>query len=159
MAMGYRHVYVASVAFGAKDAQTVRAFVEAESYPGPSLVIAYSHCIAHGYDLAHGLEQQALAVRSALWPLYRFDPRRIPAGLPPLQLDSGPPSIGIEKYMQNEGRFRMSEKVSPARYRELVTWAQHATTERFSVYEQLAKMTIAQTGPIPDEPPPLDPEG
>src|SRR4029079_12295101 len=73
MAMSYGHVYVASVAFGAKDAQTVRAFAEAEAYPGPSLIIAYSHCIAHGYDLAHGAEQQKLAVDSGVWPLFRFD--------------------------------------------------------------------------------------
>ncbi len=86
-AMAYEHVYVAHVAFGAKDAQTVRAFIEAESYSGPSLIIAYSPCIAHGYDLARGLDQQRLAVDSGHWPLYRFDPRRLDRGLPPLQLD------------------------------------------------------------------------
>ena len=83
MAMGYGHVYVAQVAFGAKDTQTVKAFLEAESYPGPSLIIAYSHCIAHGYDMAHGLDQQRLAVDAAVWPLFRFDPRRVAQGLPP----------------------------------------------------------------------------
>ena len=88
MAMSYGHVYVASIAFGAKDAQTVKALLEAEAYPGPSLIIAYSHCIAHGYDMAFGAEQQKLAVDSGVWPLYRFDPRRIAAGQPPLQLDS-----------------------------------------------------------------------
>ena len=93
MAMSYGHVYVARVAFGAKDAQTVQAFLEAEAYPGPSLIIAYSHCIAHGYDLAHGCEQQKLAVDSGVWPLYRFDPRRVAAGRPPLQLDSAAPKI------------------------------------------------------------------
>jgi pyruvate-ferredoxin/flavodoxin oxidoreductase len=76
MAMSYGHVYVAQVAFGAKDAQTVKAFLEAESYEGPSLIIGYSHCIAHGYDLAHGLEHQRLAADTGYWPLYRFDPRR-----------------------------------------------------------------------------------
>ena len=79
MAMAYGHVYVARVAFGAKDAQTVKAFIEAEAYPGTSLIIAYSHCIAHGYDLASGLEQQKLAVDSGHWPLFRFDPRRAAA--------------------------------------------------------------------------------
>ncbi len=88
IAMSYGNVYVARVAFGAKDAQTVKAFLEAEAYPGPSLIIAYSHCIAHGYDMAFGTEQQKLAVDSGVWPLYRFDPRRIEAGQPPLQLDS-----------------------------------------------------------------------
>src|SRR5450759_2758222 len=89
MAMSYGHVYVARIAFGAKDAQTVKAFIEAESYPGPSLLIAYSHCIAHGYDMAYGLEQQKLLVGSGIWPLFRFDPRRVAAGQPPLTLDSG----------------------------------------------------------------------
>ena len=81
----YGHVYVAKVAFGAKMAQTAQAFLEAESYPGPSLIIAYSHCIAHGYDMAHGASQQKLAVDSGVWPLYRFDPRRLVKGEPPLQ--------------------------------------------------------------------------
>ena len=76
MAMAYGHVYVAQVAFGAKDAQTLKAFIEAESYPGPSLIIAYSHCIAHGYDMAFGIEHQKLATDSGYWPLYRYDPRR-----------------------------------------------------------------------------------
>ena len=84
MAMAYGHVYVARVAFGAKDVQTVKAFQEAESYHGPSLIIAYSHCIAHGYDMAYGAEQQKLAVDSGVWPLYRFDPRRPAQGQPPL---------------------------------------------------------------------------
>src|SRR5690606_37592886 len=75
MAMSYGNVYVARVAFGAKDTQTVKAFLEAESYPGTSIIIAYSHCIAHGYDLAHGIDQQKLAVDTGYWPLYRFDPR------------------------------------------------------------------------------------
>ena len=74
--MAYGHVYVAQVAMGAKDSQTLKALIEAESYPGPSLVIAYSHCIAHGYDLCHGLEHQKLATESGYWPLYRYDPRR-----------------------------------------------------------------------------------
>ena len=80
MAMAYGNVYVARVAFGAKDAQTVKAFQEAESYDGPSLIIAYSHCIAHGYDMAYGAEQQKLAVDSGVWPLYRYDPRRVGPG-------------------------------------------------------------------------------
>src|SRR5678816_3830249 len=84
LAMGYGHVYVAKVAFGAKMAQTAQAFLEAESYPGPSLIIAYSHCIAHGYDMAQGPAQQKLAVDSGVWPLYRFDPRRLVKGEAPL---------------------------------------------------------------------------
>ena len=91
--MAYGHVYVAQVAFGAKDTQTVKAFIEADAYPGPSLIIAYSPCIAHGYDLVHGLDQQKLAVDSGYWPLYRFDPRRAASGERPLVLDSGAPKI------------------------------------------------------------------
>ena len=106
LAMAYRTAYVAQVAFGAKDAQTVKALLEAESYRGPSLVIAYSHCIAHGYDLVHGLEQQKRAVDSATWPLYRFDPRRIVAGQPPLVLDSGPGKLPVRDYMPSS-MFRM----------------------------------------------------
>ena len=95
MAMAYGHVYVAQVAFGAKDAQTLKAFLEAEAYPGPSLIIAYSHCIAHGYDMAHGLEHQKLAAESGYWPLYRFDPRRATRGGQPLVLDSAHPKADV----------------------------------------------------------------
>ena len=87
--MSYGHVYVARIAMGAKDAQTVRAFVEAEAHPGPALIIAYSHCIAHGFDLAHGADQQKLAVDSGVWPIYRYDPARVLSGEAPLQLDLG----------------------------------------------------------------------
>ena len=106
----YGHVYVARVAFGAKMAQTAQAFGEAESYDGPSLIIAYSHCIAHGYDMAQGVSQQKLAVDSGVWPLYRFDPRRIPQGEAPLHLDYGPPKAKVEDYLRNESRFRMVKR-------------------------------------------------
>ncbi len=95
IAMAYGNVYVAHVAFGAKDAQTVKAFLEADAYDGPSLIIAFSHCIAHGYDLEKGLDQQKLAVDSGYWPLYRFDPRRTAQGENPLQLDSGAPKADV----------------------------------------------------------------
>jgi len=160
MAMGYGHVYVAQIAFGAKDAQTVRAFVEAESYNGPSLIIAYSHCIAHGYDMAFGLDQQKLAVQSAKWPLFRFDPRRVRDGKPPLILDSSAPKVPVKDYMRNEARFRMSEKLDPERYKKLLRWAQRSTEERFAVYEQLSRVVVPQTGAIPaSTPAPADPEG
>jgi pyruvate-ferredoxin/flavodoxin oxidoreductase len=142
MAMGYGHVYVAHVAFGAKDAQTVRAFQEAESYPGPSLIIAYSHCIAHGYDLALGCEQQKLAVDTGSWPLYRFDPRRIALGETPLKLDSAAPKVELSKYIRNETRFRMVEQANPERFKHLLALAQREVTNRFAVYEQLAKVTM-----------------
>jgi pyruvate-ferredoxin/flavodoxin oxidoreductase len=138
LAMAYGHVYVARVAFGAKDAQTVRAFEEAESYPGPSLIIAYSHCIAHGYDLAHGAEQQSLAVSSGVWPLYRYDPRRIAEGKGALELDSGPPRTKVRDYMKNEGRFRAVELANPKRYAGFVAEAERSAAERRALYEHLA---------------------
>jgi pyruvate-ferredoxin/flavodoxin oxidoreductase len=142
MAMTYGHVYVARVAFGAKDAQTVKAFQEAESWPGPSLIIAYSHCIAHGYDMAHGAMQQKLAVDSGVWPLYRFDPRRVAEGLPPLLLDSAPPKVSPKEYMRNETRFRVVEKQDPERFKRLLAMAESSAAQRFSVYQQLAGLTI-----------------
>jgi len=154
LAMGYRTAYVAQVAFGAKDAQVVKAMLEAESYRGPSLIIAYSHCIAHGYDLVHGLEQQKRAVDSATWPLYRFDPRRIAAGQPPLVLDSGPAKLPVRDYMREEARFRITESLDPERYKQLLAWAQQNVTQRYGVYEQLAKVVVPQATAIPDVRPP-----
>jgi pyruvate-ferredoxin/flavodoxin oxidoreductase len=142
MAMAYGHVYVARVAFGAKDVQTLKAFQEAESYPGPSLIIAYSHCIAHGYDMAYGAEQQKLAVDSGVWPLYRFDPRRVAQGQPPLALDSGSPKISAKQYMRNETRFRMVEKLDPERFRRLSNLAEKQAKQRVGIYQQLANLTV-----------------
>jgi pyruvate-ferredoxin/flavodoxin oxidoreductase len=138
MAIAYGNVYVASVAFGAKDTQTVKAFVEAESYHGPSLIIAYSHCIAHGYDLMHGPEQQKLAVESGYWPLYRYDPRRSAAGEPPFQLDSSAPKGSLREFARNETRFRMVEQADAVRYRALMDTAQKAAAKRFAFYQTLA---------------------
>jgi pyruvate-ferredoxin/flavodoxin oxidoreductase len=142
MAMAYGHVYVARVAFGAKDVQTVRAFQEAESYDGPSFIIAYSHCIAHGYDMAFGCEQQKLAVDSGIWPLYRFDPRRVAQGQPPLVLDSGDPKVSTRQYMRNETRFRMVEKLDPERFKRLALMAEKQARQRVAVYKQLAGLTV-----------------
>jgi pyruvate-ferredoxin/flavodoxin oxidoreductase len=138
MAMAYGHVYVANVAFGARDAQTVKAFVEAEQYPGTSLIIAYSHCIAHGYSMADGLTQQKLAVDSGHWPLFRFDPRRAGMGEPALALDSGAPKIPLEQYVRNESRYRMIERAHPERFRALLDAAQANVRERYARYEALA---------------------
>ncbi len=146
-AMSYGNVYVARIAMGAKVNQVLHAFNEADSYPGPALIIAYSHCIAHGYDLRFGTEQQKLAVRSGTWPLYRFDPRRVEQGLPPLLLDSDPPKIGVKAYMRNETRFRMIEKIDPKRFERLVAAAQESAEQRFAVYQQLAGITV----PVPRE--------
>jgi pyruvate-ferredoxin/flavodoxin oxidoreductase len=144
IAMAYGNVYVAHVAFGAKDAQTVRAFQEADSFNGPSIIIAFSHCIAHGYDLASALEQQKLAADTGYWPLYRFDPRRLAAGDNPLQLDSPHPKLDLGKYMNNETRFRVVEQQNPERFRHLLAMAQKEVTMRFSVYEQLAKLAFSE---------------
>jgi pyruvate-ferredoxin/flavodoxin oxidoreductase len=146
--MSYGHVFVARVALGAKVNQVVHALAEADAYPGPSLVIAYSPCIAHGYDLRHGAEQSKLAVQSGVWPLYRFDPRRVAEGLPPLQLDCNAPTVPVKTYMQNESRFRMVERLDPARYKHLAAAAQREATQRFAVHQQLAGITV----PIVEEP-------
>ncbi len=138
----YGHVYVAKVAFGAKMAQTAQAFLEAESYHGPSLIIAYSHCIAHGYDMANGAKQQKLAVDSGVWPLYRFDPRRLVKGEPPLHLDYGPPKVPVAEYMRNESRFRMIERADPARYKHFLVESQAQAQRRYAVYQQLAGITV-----------------
>ncbi len=138
MAMAYGSVYVARVAFGAKDAQTVKAFQEAEAYPGPSLIIAYSTCIAHGYDLAQGLDQQKLAVETGYWPLFRYDPRRAADGLPAMQLESAAPRGDVGKYMRNESRFRVVEQMYPERYAVLLAGAQAHVLERYALYSQMA---------------------
>jgi pyruvate-ferredoxin/flavodoxin oxidoreductase len=155
----YGHVYVAKVAFGAKIAQTTQAFLEAEAYPGPSLIIAYSHCIAHGYDMARGAAQQKLAVDSGVWPLYRFDPRRLEKGEPPLHLDYGPPKARVRDYMQNEARFRMVERADPARYKMFVTQAQADAQRRYAVYQQLAGITVPVVEPKADESSPAAGDG
>jgi pyruvate-ferredoxin/flavodoxin oxidoreductase len=131
---------------GAKMPQTVQAFLEAEAYPGPSLIIAYSHCIAHGYDMSHGMAQQKLAVDSGVWPLYRFDPRRLSAGEPPLHLDYGPPKARVAEYMRNESRFRMVERTDPARFAQFLKEAQEAARQRYAIYEQIAGITVPQLG-------------
>jgi pyruvate-ferredoxin/flavodoxin oxidoreductase len=134
----YGHVYVARVAFGAKMVQTTQAFLEAESYRGPSLIIAYSHCIAHGYDMAQGASQQKLAVESGVWPLYRFDPRRLVKGEPPLNLDYGPPKARVADYMRNESRFRVIERSDPDRFKHFLQESQAQADRRYSLYQQLS---------------------
>ena len=116
LAMSYGHVYVASVAMQARSRHTLKALLEAESFPGPSLVIAHSPCIAHGYDLVHSPAQQARAINSGAWPLYRYDPRRAAAGEPPLVVDADPTSVPMRDYMEQEARFRMVELRDPDRF-------------------------------------------
>jgi pyruvate-ferredoxin/flavodoxin oxidoreductase len=136
--MTYGNVYVAQVAMGASDRQTVRAFVEAESYPGPSLIVAYSHCIAHGINMRTGFDQQQAAVDSGSWVLYRYDPRRADHGLNPLQLDSKAPKIPVKEYAYNETRFKMLTQSKPQEAERLIALAQQDADERWRMYEQLA---------------------
>jgi len=141
IAMAYGHVYVAQVSFGAKDVHTLRAFMEAESYPGPSLIIAYSPCIAHGVDLSNCIRQQDLAVSSGHVNLLRFDPRRTEKGLNPLQLDSKKPSIPFREFADTETRFSMLWRTHPHEAERLMAMAQEEINERYHQYEQLANIS------------------
>jgi len=139
MAINYGHVYVASVAFGAEGSQTVKAFVEAASYKGPSLIVCYSHCIAHGYDLRFGPAQQKRAVDSGVWPLYRYDPRRVAAGKPGLIQDSSGDKIPVSEYTKNEMRFQMVEKIDPQGFRLYGKEFQADSRRRMAAYRYLAQ--------------------
>jgi pyruvate-ferredoxin/flavodoxin oxidoreductase len=142
LAMSYGHVYVAEVGLQARPKQAVQAFQEAEAYPGPSLIIAHSPCIAHGYDLVKSPTQQKRAIQSGVWPLYRFDPRRVDAGQSPLCLDSGEPSLDVGTYMENEARFRMVALRDPDRYAHLVAAARDGVKQRWSLYQQLSQLHL-----------------
>jgi pyruvate-ferredoxin/flavodoxin oxidoreductase len=140
IAMAYGYVYIAQVAIGANDVQTLRAFLEADAYNGPSLILAYSHCIAHGIDMSMGLNQQQLAVNSGVWPLYRFNPDLIAQGQNPLKLDSKTPSIPVSEYAYNETRYRMLLQSDENRAEKLMKLAQNDATSRWKLYEQMAAM-------------------
>ena len=138
IAMAYENVYVAHVAFGAKDMQTLRTFMEAEAYPGPSLIIAYSPCIAHGIDLKNNLKQQDLAIKSGHWQLFRFDPRRAEKGENPLQLDSKEPSIPFSEFADTEVRFSMLRRSHPEQAEEFLRKSGEQARAKFDLYKQLA---------------------
>ncbi|HZZ86220.1 MAG TPA: pyruvate:ferredoxin (flavodoxin) oxidoreductase [Anaeromyxobacteraceae bacterium] len=142
MAMTYGNVYVARVAMGAKDAQTINALREADAFPGTSLVIAYSHCIAHGYDMGLGIEQQTAAVDSGYWPLFRFDPRRAAQGESPLKLDSGAPKVSLLDYVSAENRYRQVQQANPEAFNRFMDEAQKTVRERYALYEQLARAML-----------------
>ncbi|HVO34198.1 MAG TPA: pyruvate:ferredoxin (flavodoxin) oxidoreductase [Gemmatimonadales bacterium] len=142
MAMAIGSVYVARVAFGADDAQLVRAFLEADAYDGPSIIVAYSHCIEQGYDMIDGLEQQKNAVKSGHWPLFRFNPARAAEGKNPLQLDSKKPSIPISEYEKGETRFTRLKASDPEAFKALGALAQRDADARWLLYEQLAAMAV-----------------
>jgi pyruvate-ferredoxin/flavodoxin oxidoreductase len=143
IAMTYGTAYVAQVAFGSKDIQTVKAFEEAESYPGTSLIIAYGPCIEHGYALGLGLEQQKLAVDTGFWPLYRFDPRRLAAGEPGLRLDSAAPKIPLAKFWASERRFQALAGKDPAQSKAVLEAAQDEVTSKFALYERMSTQPVS----------------
>ena len=140
IAISYGSIYVAQVAMGANDNQTVRAILEAEAYPGPSLVIAYSHCIQQGLNLINGLNQQKLAVDSGAWPLYRYNPALAAEGKNPLTLDSKAPKIPLKDYVYNESRYFSLAQRDEARAEMLLKLAQADVQARWKQYEQLAGM-------------------
>jgi len=139
-AVSYGSVYVAQVAMGANDTHTIKAFQEAEAHPGPSLIIAYSSCIAHGYDLVHGLEQQKLAVQAGYWPLMRYNPELRETGKNPFQLDSKAPSIRLKDYAYREARYTMLARSNPQVAEELLKEAQDDVERQWRVYSARAAM-------------------
>jgi pyruvate-ferredoxin/flavodoxin oxidoreductase len=138
IASDYGHVYVATVAYGAKDTQTLRVFHEAESYAGPSLIVAYSPCIAHGYDMLYNQRQQELAVKSGHWPLFRYDPRLDETGGNPFKLDSAAPSQPIKAFMESETRFAMLQRSHPEAAHRFLDQAQQDAERRFRVFQDMA---------------------
>jgi len=146
MALSYGNVYVARVAMGASDTQTLKAFIEAERYDGPSIIIAYSHCVAHGYDMKYGFNQQKLAVESGLWPLFRYDPSLIAEGKNPFSLDYKEPKIDVEKYMYNETRYKMVIKMNPELAQQYLDEVRDEVKRTWVSYKDLA-----QTGNLTQE--------
>jgi len=140
MAVNYGNVYVARVAMGGSDMQSLKAFEEAEAYDGPSLIVAFAHCVAHGYDLMYGMDQQKLAVQSGYWPLFRYNPELVKQGKNPLQLDSRPPSVPLQKYMLNETRFSILNHADEEAAKKLLHEAEEDVRSRWELYEKLASL-------------------
>jgi len=138
MAVTYGSVYVARVAMGANDSQVIKAFREAEAFDGPSIIVAYSHCISHGYNLINGLNQQKLAVQSGYWPLMRYNPTLAEEGKNPLQLDSKAPSIPLEDYIYNENRYKILTRSMPEEAKKLLKEAQEGVNKQWKMYQRLA---------------------
>jgi pyruvate-ferredoxin/flavodoxin oxidoreductase len=151
IASAYGDVYVAQIAMGADNPQTVKALAEADAYDGPSLVIAYSHCIAHGIEMKKGMEQQKLAVDTGYWPLYRYDPQHASAGEHPFHLDSRAPKLPVSEFMAREARFAMLARSQPDTAAELAELAQHDVDERRLVYEQMAEIEHEPASEDPEE--------
>lgn len=152
IAMSYGYIYVARVAFGSSDVQTLRALIEADAYDGPALIIAYSHCINQGIDTKYGLEQQKLAVQSGAWPLYRYDPALAKEGKNPLQLDSKDPSIRLEDYAYKETRYRMLVQSDEKRAEMLMKAASEDVQTRWNLYKQMAQIKYGPEEVVSDSP-------
>ncbi len=146
IAMSYGSVYVAQVAMGAKDEHTLKAFLEAERFNGPSLIIAYSHCIAHGINMTMGMRNQKAAVQSGFWPLYRYNPDLAAEGKNPLILDSAPPKIALEEYMYNENRFKMLTKSNPREAKRLLKIAKQDVLDKWRLYQYMSSMPSESDG-------------
>ncbi|HEY9709009.1 MAG TPA: hypothetical protein V6D48_12480, partial [Oculatellaceae cyanobacterium] len=153
IAMSYGNAYVASVAMGARDEHTLKAFLEAEAYEGPSLIIAYSHCIAHGINMSTGMQQQKATVDSGRWLLYRYNPARAEQGENPLQLDSRSPKLSVEQSMYKENRFKMLTRGKPEEAKQLLKEAQEDVNTRWQLYQYIAarpieKLNAHQANPL-----------
>jgi len=154
LAMQYGDVYVAQIAIGANEMQTVKAFHEAEAWPGPSLLLAYSTCIAHGVDMRDSMKRMDIAVRTGYWPLFRYHPAEA-IDARPFRLDSKAPSAPVDQMLRTEGRFASLERTDPERSRALRAQAQRDVDERWRYYEQLAGIERSlTTGERPDAPTP-----
>lgn len=138
--MSYGNVYVAQIALGGNEQQAMKALKEAESFDGPSLVIAYGACLAHGFDLRSSHNHQKDAVKTGYWPLFRYDPRNEAKGAPRFLLESGEPNGALSEFLRTEGRFRALEKTAPAQADKLFELAEDQINERYAKYEQLSKI-------------------
>jgi pyruvate-ferredoxin/flavodoxin oxidoreductase len=157
-AISHGSVYVARVAMGSSDTHTVKAFLEAEAYRGPSIIIAYSHCIAHGYDMVHGMTQQKNAVNSGYWPLIRYNPELRAEGKNPFQLDSRPPSIPLKEYAYQEARYTMLARSDPEAARHLLHLAEDDIRRVWDLYHYFANMPGPAPVPAPAEKAPAEAE-
>jgi pyruvate-ferredoxin/flavodoxin oxidoreductase len=150
-AADYGGVYVAQIAIGADNAQTVKAFAEAESWHGPSLIVAYSTCISHGIDMSTSMSHQKEATQSGFWPLYRYDPRKATEGERPWQLDSGKPTLPVKEFQSKEARFAMLARSAPEEFEKLQVLAQADAEERWRFYEQLAGVERKAPGTLTED--------
>ena len=151
LAVSYGNTYVAQLAMGANPSQTVRVFQEAESFPGPSVILAYSHCIAHGIDMSTAMTHQKDAVQSGFWPLYHYDPRLARAGERPFHLDSRKPKMTFEEFAMQEARFAILKRSDPRHAEKLFELAQGDINDQWNYYEQMAGIQREITNGVSEE--------